>query len=262
MFGPSKTYALTKTGLATAAIATQYLIVKFGADENHISQAAGATDALIGVIQHAATAAEQEVEVQLNGISNVKAGGVIALGAPVTADAAGKAVTATTGQNILGYACKAAAAGDIIPVLIHITLYTSAAGVGNQVKSVAVAVFDPSATAGMRTIAKHGLGVIIPDNSIITRAEYEVLTTFTSGTDAGTIALGIDTQAEAGILGAIAISNGGNPWDAGVPKASLIDGTTAAYVKTTAAREICATVAVEVLTAGKMLIFVEYMPSL
>jgi hypothetical protein len=122
---------------------------------------------------------------------------------------------------------------------------------------VAKATFDPSATAGMRTIAAHTLGVTIPDNAIIVGGFIEVLTTFTSATDAGTVA--IHANGANDIVSAIAISNGGNPWDAGlhaiIPKANTPEST---GIKLTAARNITATVAVEALTAGKATIFLYY----
>lgn len=139
------------------------------------------------------------------------------------------------------------------------SLSTALAGTadGLGLLRVAKATFDPSATAGMRTIAAHGLGVTIPDNAIVCGGFVEVLTTFTSATDAGTVALMV--QGANDIVSAIAISNGGNPWDAGlhaiIPKANTPEST---GIKLTAAREITATVAVEALTAGKATIFLAY----
>lgn len=144
---------------------------------------------------------------------------------------------------------------------------------GVSVKRVAQAVFDPSGVAGDRTIAAHGLGVYIPDNAIITNVFIDVVTTFTSATDAATIA--IHAQGADDIVAAIAISDGTNVWDAGihgskigypnlgadaahdsaVEVAALFAG---AMLKMTAERQLTATVAVEALTAGKAVIYVEY----
>lgn len=151
---------------------------------------------------------------------------------------------------------------------------------GLGTRYLATAVFDTAGTdsagAANTTIAAHGLGVYIPDNAVITKAWYDVVTTFTSATDAGTIALKV--QAADDIVAAIAISDGTNVWDAGirgskigfpnlgadaahdsaVEVAALFAGT---YLKTTAERELTATVAVEALTAGKLVLFVEYVIS-
>jgi hypothetical protein len=126
-------------------------------------------------------------------------------------------------------------------------------------KKTVKAVFDPSANADQRTIGAHGLSVYLPDNAVIVRSWYEVATTFTSATDAGTIAIGTPTDgAAAGIKAAVAISNGANPYDAGNIEGLQV-GTAASYhVKLTAERELTATVAVEALTAGKLTLFVDY----
>ena len=125
---------------------------------------------------------------------------------------------------------------------------------------VARATFDPSANAGERTIAAHDLGVTLPDNAIVIGGFVDVITTFTSGTDVGTVAISVEGAND--IVSAIAINDGGNPWDAGkqaiIPKANTPEST---GVKTTAARAITATVAVEELTAGKLVLFLLYVVS-
>lgn len=150
---------------------------------------------------------------------------------------------------------------------------------GNQVRQIAVATYDTavndSAGVSNKTIASHGMGVYIPINAIITNVWYDVITTFTSATDAATIASTIQTAGD-GKVG-IAISDASNVWDAGLHgclpgsyaeatvagDSALLDAArkAASYVKLTAEREIVFTVAVEVLTAGKLNIFVEYVLS-
>jgi hypothetical protein len=138
------------------------------------------------------------------------------------------------------------------------------------------AVFDTSKTdssgASNKTVATHGLGIYIPSNAIITRAFYDVITTFTSANDSATIGL---YAVQAGdLVAAIAIS-AANPgvWDAGV-RGTLINSpavpadatsaiiTTAAYaatlLKTTATKELKVIVGVQALTAGKLRLYVEY----
>ena len=135
----------------------------------------------------------------------------------------------------------------------------SAATVGLQAARVAKAVFDPSLNAGERTQAAHTLAVTIPDNAIIIGGLVDVITTFTSASDAATIALHVEAAND--LVSAIAISNGGNPWDAGL-HASIPVFSAATAVKTSAARLLTATVAGgEDLTAGKLNLFVYYVVS-
>lgn len=127
------------------------------------------------------------------------------------------------------------------------------------VKKTVKATFDPSANTSQRAIGAHGLGVLLPDNAVIVRSWYRVATTFTSATDAATIALGVPTDGSgAGIKAAVAISNGANPYDAGNVEGLQTGATSAFHVQLTAERELTATVAVEALTAGKLELFVDY----
>lgn len=120
--------------------------------------------------------------------------------------------------------------------------------------------FDPSGDATMRTIAGHGLGVYVPAKAIILDGLNDVTTTFTSATDAATIAISVEGAND--IVAAIAISNGANPWDAGRHDVIPV-GTAATSVKVTGAvhKEVTATVAVEVLTAGKLIGWLRYVVS-
>ena len=150
---------------------------------------------------------------------------------------------------------------------------------GLTVTKLLTAEFDTagndSAGVSNKTIAAHGLGVYLPDNAVIMRAWYDVVTTFTSATDAGTIAIKAQTADD--LVAAIAISDASNVYDAGL-HGTLTAGTTtlseagpntrtaivnatdivAGFIKLTAEREIICTVAVEALTAGKLVVFVEY----
>lgn len=114
-------------------------------------------------------------------------------------------------------------------------------------------------------ISTIGLGVTIPDNALIRRAWYEVITTFTSATDAATIALNIPTDGD--LIDAIAISAGTNVWDEGLHDivnaanvAEDVDAPTG-YLKLTGAREVSLVIAVEAVTAGKAIFFIDYVVS-
>ena len=136
------------------------------------------------------------------------------------------------------------------------------------------ATFDPSGNTLHRTVAPHGLGVFLPNKAIITKAWFQVVTTFTSPTtDDATIAVKVEGTGD--IVAAIAIDDASNIWDAGIhaglpgypslgadaahdtqPEVAALFAAT--FVKTTAVREVTATVAVEALTAGKAIFFFEW----
>jgi len=129
---------------------------------------------------------------------------------------------------------------------------------GLNIKRIARATYDFAVDGGAQ--GDIGLGETLPDNAVIVRAWYEVITTLESSTDAATIALTIPTDDVAGIVAATAIS-AATDWDAGNHEA-IQDGTAANFAeKCTAAREITATIAVEDVTAGKFILFAEYVVS-
>jgi len=152
-------------------------------------------------------------------------------------------------------------------------------------RHVVKAVFDAAATdtsdVSNLTADAHPLGVYIPDNAIVVNAFYDVITTFTStagGTDKATVALMI--QGAGDLVVAIAIETG-TPWDAGLhgtlagspavgsDATTLTKGTSilfasvkaASFIKTTARREVTATVGTQALISGKLNLYIEYIMS-
>lgn len=118
---------LTKAFKAGGAIVS-YTLVKFGADDNTVVAAAAATDSVLGAVALVAppgsnAATGDYVDVQLEGIADIKAGGNITRGGLVMSDASGYVVAATAagGSNVrtVGVALASAVSGDIIPVLIR-----------------------------------------------------------------------------------------------------------------------------------------------
>lgn len=99
----------------------------------------------------------------------------------------------------------------------------------------------------------------LPIKARVTRAWYEVLTTFRSASDASQIGLSIPTDDANGILAPIAISDGTNPWDAGVHTTIQNGLVTNISEKTILSRNLQLTITGEALTAGKMVLFAEYM---
>jgi hypothetical protein len=121
---------------------------------------------------------------------------------------------------------------------------------------VAIATFDPTGVAGMRTAAAHGLGVSLPAHALVVGGFVDVNTHFHSAADTATVAISVEGGDD--IIAAAAVS--GAPWStinrkAIVPKANTPESTS---VKTTAAREITATVAVQALTEGKATVYLYF----
>jgi len=112
---------LSKTYNAEGAI-PPFTIVKPGANDFGVLQAAAATDKLIGVTTELSANANEPVDVIHEGVANIKAGGNVTRGDLVTSDANGNAVTAApaagTNNRIIGIARMSGVAGDVIEVLI------------------------------------------------------------------------------------------------------------------------------------------------
>lgn len=110
---------LVKNFKATAAIGA-YKLVKFGADDDHVSIAAAATDSLIGATGIvAAGAADDHIDVVMQGIATLTAGGGITRGALLTSDASGNAVTASEDDRVIGIALASASTSDQFPALLN-----------------------------------------------------------------------------------------------------------------------------------------------
>ncbi len=110
-----------KSRLAAADIAA-CLIVKFTAVTNTVALATAPTDPIAGVVDTMGGKAGALCDVQLTAIADVRAGGPVAAGDAITADASGRGVKATkiAGQtvNCIGIAQGAHVVDDIMPVLL------------------------------------------------------------------------------------------------------------------------------------------------
>lgn len=148
---------------------------------------------------------------------------------------------------------------------------------GIGMAKMATVVFDTAKTdsAGVsnKTAAAHGTGVFIPPGAIVTRAFYEVVTAFTSAASTATIALKVTGTGD--LVAGIAINDASTPWAAGLhgclPNAyaeATVAGDTAILDAArqaaswlgpmSAEKEITATVGVQALTAGKLILYVEF----
>lgn len=78
-------------------------------DKGEVELADAATDVFYGVVANADIPDGSYGDVQVLGIAPVLAGGTVAAGARVTADASGDGVAASTGNSVLGVAVTAGA---------------------------------------------------------------------------------------------------------------------------------------------------------
>lgn len=114
---------LRKSYTAEGAISANR-IVKVGAADWGALQAASAavTEFMIGVSTEVDSVSGERVDVVHEGIADLKLGGTVARGAPVTSDASGQGVApapaAGTNNRIIGFALVSGVNGDIIPVLL------------------------------------------------------------------------------------------------------------------------------------------------
>jgi len=218
-----------------------------GAESDDVIVLGSGSEQLVGVAMGDAND-DDDVEVQVTGVFTFDKGSLaIAQGGPCYWDAANEQVEPhpQAGFPLMGVAVDAATAGA---TTVDVRL-NGASGPGRGDHFVMRGAFDCGTTnltaaEGQRTL------FTIPDNCRVVRSYYEITTTLTSATDAATPSFGINTDDTAGILAAVAISDGGNPFDAGLHE-GIQDGTAAAFSeKTTAARVVSIATAVETVTAG------------
>jgi hypothetical protein len=113
-------------GFKPGAVLTKYRFVKFGADFEHVIQAAASTDNVVGVTQVSVSATEQsrgsqkDVDVRLAGVSVVELSGTVNPGDPVMSHTDGTARAATSTNRVVGMAMKGGSTGLRIPVLLKI----------------------------------------------------------------------------------------------------------------------------------------------
>jgi hypothetical protein len=111
----------TKTYNAGADIGA-YKIVAASTPDGTVILATAGTDPIIGVSQNVDVISGQQVDVIHDDSANVKLGGTVVFGDPITSDGTGQGVKAnpSTGVNsrYIGFALLGGVSGDIVPVLI------------------------------------------------------------------------------------------------------------------------------------------------
>lgn len=199
------------------------------------------------------------------GICIVEAGAAFSIGDELTSAADGQLVERTSDeQYYAGTAMEAAAAaGDQVTAILWPgggDPSLAVAADGRAKMGLLRATYDFAVDGG--AVGVITLGETLPNNAICTNGFIDVITTLTSAADTATIAVGIATDDAAGIRAAVAI-NSGTSWDAGYQAIIQDSGAVANHtVKTAAAdRAIIVTVAVQAVTAGKFITFLEYVIS-
>ena len=97
--------------------AKQFFFVSVAAD-GQVDPTGDGADAA-GVLQNAPAAAGRAAEVAISGVVKVEAGGSVTAGDDIASDASGNAVTAATGDQILGVALEDGADGQRIEILFQ-----------------------------------------------------------------------------------------------------------------------------------------------
>lgn len=95
----------------------QYHFVVVASDGQVDAVAAAGGDA-DGVLQNAPDAAGRAAAVAYAGVTKVYAGGTVTRGEKVQSDNAGKALTAASGDHVLGKALTSGGSGEVISVLL------------------------------------------------------------------------------------------------------------------------------------------------
>ena len=111
--------------LTTAAAA--FTIAALDTADGQVKQATAATDNIVGVFDELDLTSGSRADVTRLGTKRVRYGGAVTRGAPLTANSAGRAVTAApaAGANvkIIGYAEVSGVDGDIAEMLINVQTY-------------------------------------------------------------------------------------------------------------------------------------------
>lgn len=210
-----------------------------------------------------------ELVIASGGVATVESGGDVAVesGGTITV-ASGGVVDGTAATGSITVAAGEWAAADLATDAVETAKIKAAAVTEAKLQvptddalgahRIARATYDFAVDGG--AISAIDLGVTLPDNALVVGGFIDVITTLTSSTDAATGAISVEGADD--IVVAKAISAGGDDWDAGqqaiIPKANTPESTA---VKTSAAKAITFTIAVEAVTAGKFVVWLYYVVS-
>lgn len=121
-----KNVLLSMTKGADEAI-TAYRFVKENAtNTENIDMADTAGEAVLGAVDSSWDDGDEACKVIIAGVALVQAGATVAAGANVQTDASGKAITAASGDVVVGRALTGGDSGELLSVLLQSSGYTVA----------------------------------------------------------------------------------------------------------------------------------------
>ncbi len=131
------------------------------------------------------------------------------------------------------------------PVALDVSLGTKL----QQAHNTAVGIYSFANTGG--AVGSHAVGITLPDNAIVKKAWYDVLTqpVGVSGEVGFQVQGSYDLKASTGVASWTGLVDG------------ALDGAVANFVKLTASRPVYAVVSGAALTAGKIKVYVDYVLS-
>lgn len=217
-------------------------------------------DLVIGAGEVTRESADRHVQVAIEGPAKIDVGATLPYGTEFTFDSNGKAVPLTSAEHKAvgiydapkmdsSHQPKSLVSGERHDLTLYRNKNTKPLGGARRTLQFEYD-FDDDGGA----ISTIDLGVDVPAGAVIMYSHYEVITTFTSATDAATIALKAGT---ATINAAVAISDGSNVYDDGLFDGDH-DNTAANAEKLAADGNLELVIAVEAVTAGKLVGEVEY----
>jgi hypothetical protein len=115
---------LTKNYTAEGPIAA-FTIVRAGAADKGALQASAVSDPILGISTEVDVVSGERVDVVHEGIADLRLGGTVARGAPITTNASGLGVAAApaagVNNRIVGVAVIGGVSGDIIKVIVSLS---------------------------------------------------------------------------------------------------------------------------------------------
>lgn len=110
--------AITMEAAGDLSAAGQFRFVAKNTTDNQVAVVASAGTAAMGVLLNKPDAAGRDAEVAFAGRVKVVAGGTVTAGDLVQSDGSGDAITASTGDFVLGTCLVGGADGELIEVLL------------------------------------------------------------------------------------------------------------------------------------------------
>lgn len=105
-----------QAGSDLSATPNRFVLVAADGQVDLVASAGGDAD---GVLLNKPAAAGRDARVAIAGVVKVEAGGNVTAGDKVQSDNAGKALTAASGDHVLGRALTGGASGELISVLLN-----------------------------------------------------------------------------------------------------------------------------------------------